>query len=124
MRAWRGESGSAVRSDPQTGGLAISVAVPVQRYKVVLGAVMLSTSNREIDEELRTVRLELLRIFGVTLLVTILLSLYLANAITRPIRRLAVAAQRARGRAGRIELAEATGRHAEIGELAGAVLEA
>src|SRR5205814_390783 len=64
MRALRGESGSAVRSDPQTGGLAISVAVPVQRYKVVLGAVMLSSSNGEIEEELRTVRLEALRIFG------------------------------------------------------------
>src|SRR6266513_1025336 len=33
MRALRGESGSAVRSDPQTGGLAISVAVPVQRSR-------------------------------------------------------------------------------------------
>src|SRR5271170_3883565 len=66
--ALRGESGSAVRSDSQTGGLVISVAVPLHRYKQVLGAVMLSTSDREITEELRTIRLELLRIFGVTLL--------------------------------------------------------
>src|SRR5438045_8239724 len=123
MRAWRGESGSAVRSDPQTGGLAISVAVPVQRYKVVLGAVMLSTSNREIEEELRTVRLELLRIFGVTLLVTVLLSLYLASTIARPIRRLAMAAQRARGRGARIEIPDFTGRNDEIGELAGSLRE-
>ena len=84
---------------------------------------MLSTSNREIEDELRTVRLDLIRIFGVTLLVTILLSLYLANAIARPIRRLAAAAQRARGRGGRIELAEVTGRHDEIGELAGSLRE-
>ena len=113
-----GESGSAVRSDPQTGGLVISVAVPVQRYKQVLGAVMLSTGNREIEEELRTVRLELLRIFGVTLLVTVLLSLYLAGTIARPIRRLAAAAQRARGRGARIEIPDVTGRSDEIGELA------
>ena len=93
VAALHGESGSAVRSDPQTDGLVISVAVPVHRYKQVLGAIMLSTGNREIEQELRTVRLELLRIFGVTLLVTVLLSLYLAGTIARPIRRLAAAAQ-------------------------------
>ena len=117
MRALRGESGSAVRSDPQTGGLAISVAVPVQRYKQVLGAVMLSSSNGEIEEELRTVRLELLRIFGVALLVTILLSLYLASTIARPLRRLADAAERARGRGARVEIPDLIGRGDEIGEL-------
>ena len=122
-RALYGGGGSAVRVDPQTGGLVISVAVPLQRYKQVLGAVMLSTSNREIDEELRTVRLELLRIFGVTLLVTVLLSLYLASTITQPIRRLAAAAQRARGRGARIEIPDVTGRSDEIGELAAATRE-
>src|SRR4029077_17517339 len=60
MRALRGESGSAGRSDAAAGGLGVSVAVPVQRYKQVLGAVMLSSGNGEIEEELRTVRLELL----------------------------------------------------------------
>jgi two-component system, OmpR family, sensor histidine kinase ChvG len=123
LQASRGESGSAVRSDPETGGLVISVAVPLQRYKQVLGAVMLSTTSREIEEELRTVRLELMRIFGVTLLVTVLLSLYLASTIARPIRRLANAAQRARGRGARIEIPEITGRNDEIGELAGSLRE-
>jgi two-component system sensor histidine kinase ChvG len=89
----------------------------------VLGAVMLSTTSREIEEELRTVRLELMRIFGVTLLVTVLLSLYLASTIARPIRRLANAAQRARGRGARIEIPEITGRNDEIGELAGSLRE-
>ena len=123
LQASRGESGSAVRSDPETGGLVISVAVPLQRYKQVLGAVMVSSSSREIEEELRTVRLELLRIFGVTLLVTVLLSLYLASTIARPIRRLAAAAQRARGRGARIEIPEITGRNDEIGELAASLRE-
>jgi two-component system sensor histidine kinase ChvG len=117
-QALRGDNGSAVRSDPQTGGLVINVAVPLHRYKQVLGAVMLSTGNREIEEELRTVRLELLRIFGVMLLVTVLLSLYLASTIARPIRRLAAAAQRARGRGARIEIPDVTARSDEIGELA------
>jgi two-component system sensor histidine kinase ChvG len=122
-RALRGESASAVRSDPQSGGLVISVAVPVQRYKQVLGAVMLSSGNGEIEEELRTVRLELLRIFGVALLVTVLLSLYLAGTIARPIRRLAGAAERARGRGARVEIPDFTGRGDEIGELSGSLRE-
>jgi two-component system sensor histidine kinase ChvG len=117
VRALRGENGSAVRGDPQTGGLVISVAVPVQRYKQVLGAVMLSNANGEIEEELRTVRLELLRIFAVALLVTVLLSVYLAGTIARPIRRLADAAERARGRGARVEIPDLAGRGDEIGEL-------
>ncbi len=59
-----------------------------------------------------------MRIFGVTLLVTVLLSLYLAGTIAQPIRRLAMAAQRARGRTARIEIPEITERRDEIGELA------
>ena len=123
LRALHGESGSAVRSDPQTGGLVISVAVPVQRYKQVLGAVMLSTSNGEIEEELRTVRLELLRIFAVAVLVTVLLSLYLAGTIARPIRLLAAAAERARGRGTHIDIPDFTERRDEIGELSGSLRE-
>jgi two-component system sensor histidine kinase ChvG len=122
MRALHGESASLVRSDP-AGGLVISVAVPVQRYKQVLGAVMLSTGSGEIEEELRTVRLELLRIFGAALLVTILLSLYLAGTIARPVRRLAAAAERARGRGARVEIPDFTARGDEIGELSGSLRE-
>jgi len=66
---------------------------------------------------LRTVRFELLRIFGVALLVTILLSVYLASAIARPIRRLAEASERAQGRGARIEIPDLTQRGDEIGDL-------
>src|SRR5246127_2041795 len=54
MRALRGETGSAIRTDPQTGGLVFSVAIPIQRYKQVLGAVMLSAGSSEIEGGLRT----------------------------------------------------------------------
>ena len=81
IRALRGETASAIRSDPVSRGLVLSVAIPIQQYKEVLGAVMLSTSSGEIEEEVRTVRLELLRIFSVALLVTVLLSFYLAGTI-------------------------------------------
>jgi two-component system, OmpR family, sensor histidine kinase ChvG len=117
IRALRGEPASAIRSEPATGGLVFSAAIPIQRYKQVLGAVMLSAGSGEIEEELRTVRLELLRIFGVALLVTVLLSFYLAGTIARPIRRLAAAAERARGRRARVEIPDFTRRGDEIGDL-------
>src|SRR5271169_304605 len=119
IRALRGETSSAIRSDPASGGLVLSVAIPVQRYKQVLGAVMLSTGSGEIEEEVRTVRLELLRIFSVALLVTVLLSFYLAGTIVRPIRRLAGAAERARGRRAPVEIPDFTRRGDEIGDLSG-----
>jgi two-component system, OmpR family, sensor histidine kinase ChvG len=116
-RALHGESGSAVRREPADNGLVISVAVPVQRYKEVLGAVMLSSANGDIENELRTVRFELLRIFGAALMVTLLLSVYLAGTIGRPIRRLAAAAERVRGRGARIDIPDLTRRGDEIGDL-------
>ncbi len=122
-RALRGETGEAIRRDPATGGLVFSVAIPVQRYKEVLGALMLSTGSGEIEQELRTVRLELLRIFGVALLVTVLMSFYLAGTIVRPIRRLAAAAERARGRRARVEIPDFTRRGDEIGDLSGSLRE-
>jgi two-component system, OmpR family, sensor histidine kinase ChvG len=123
IQALRGETGSAIRTDPTSGGLVLSVAIPVQRYKQVLGAVMLSTGSGEIEEEVRNVRLELLRIFGVALLVTVLLSFYLAGTIVRPIRRLAAAAERARGRRARVEIPDFTRRGDEIGDLSGSLRE-
>ena len=123
IRALRGETTSAIRSDPASSGLVLSVATPIQRYKQVLGAVMLSTGSGEIEEEVRTVRLELLRIFGVALLVTVLLSFYLAGTIVRPIRRLAGAAERARGRRARVEIPDFTRRGDEIGDLSGSLRE-
>ena len=115
--ALRGESGSAVRRDAKDKTLVISVAVPVQRYKEVLGAVMLSSVSGDIEAELRNVRFELLRIFSVALLVTVLLSVYLASTIARPIHRLAEAAERVQGRGARIEIPDLTQRGDEIGDL-------
>jgi two-component system, OmpR family, sensor histidine kinase ChvG len=122
-QALGGETGTAIRRNLSTGGLVFSVAVPIQRFKQVLGAVVLSTGSREIQNELRNVRLELLRIFGIALFVTVLLSLYLAGTIARPIRLLAAAAQRARGRRARVEIPDFTGRGDEIGDLSGALRE-
>jgi two-component system, OmpR family, sensor histidine kinase ChvG len=82
-----------------------------------------STSSGEIEKELRNVRLELLQIFGAALLITVLLSFWLAGTIARPIRRLAAAAERARGRGARVEIPDFTGRRDEIGDLSGSLRE-
>jgi len=75
-----------------TDGLVLAVTVPVQRTKQVMGAVMVSRPDNKVAAAVREVRFDILKIFGITLLVTILLSLYLARAIARPVRQLAMAA--------------------------------
>ena len=100
-------------------GLVLTAAVPVQRYKQVLGVVMLSTDGALIEKALYDVRLDILKIVGVALSVTILLSLYLAGTIARPIRRLALAAEQIRhDRGAREAMPGLTDRNDEIGDLA------
>ncbi len=111
-----GQGMAAVRDDT-TGGMVISVAVPVQRYKQVLGALMLSTDSSEIEAGLRAVRISILRVFAVALGVTILLSLYLAGTIGRPLRRLAAAAERVQRAHGRQAEFPDLNRGDEIGDL-------
>ena len=104
-----------------TGGdrLILSVAVPVQRYKHVLGVLMLTRGSHAIDNALLEVRLDILKIFAVALGVTVLLSMYLAGTIVRPIRRLAAAAERVRHDHGRQQtIPDFAGRNDEIGDLA------
>ncbi|MGQ9368078.1 stimulus-sensing domain-containing protein [Azospirillum sp. ST 5-10] len=124
-RALAGEVGSTVwRSDAGDGdnGLMLTVAVPVQRYKQVLGAVLLTRNGAEIDDAIRSVRFDILRVFAVALGVTVLLSLYLAGTIARPVRRLAGAAERVRTGHGRhAEIPDFTARGDEIGDLSGAL---
>ena len=69
--------------------MVVTAAVPVQRYKRVLGALMLSKDSRDIEAALVEVRVGIVEVFAVVLGVTVLLSLYLAGTIARPSRRLA-----------------------------------
>lgn len=122
-RALAGENSKTVwRLDTRTerADLLLTVAVPVQRYKEVLGAVLLSRSGAGIDDAIRSVRFDILKVFAAALLVTVGLSFYLASTIARPIRRLAQAADRLRAGHGRhTEIPDFTRRGDEIGELSG-----
>lgn len=102
--------------------LVMMVAVPVQRYKQVLGALMLSVNDESIENSLRNVRLEILKVFAGVIFVTVLLSLWLAGTIARPVRRLAAAADRVRsGRGREKEIPDFTKRGDEIGDLSGSL---
>jgi two-component system sensor histidine kinase ChvG len=104
--------------------LMFGVAVPVQRLRVVLGAVLVTRDSAAIERTLQSVREEILIVFLVALAITILLSIYLAGTITRPIHRLAEAAERVRrGHGRRLEIPDFTRRRDEIGELSGSLRE-
>lgn len=104
------------------GELIVSVAVPIQRYRAVLGALMLSTRGGDIDAIVRAERFAILQVFMVALGVTILLSVVLAGTIAEPVRRLAQAAEIVRrGKNARAQIPDFTDRRDEIGELSGSL---
>ena len=72
--ALRGFNASAVRVSGD-GRLILSAAVPVQRYKQVLGALLLMRDNRAIAASLREVRYDMMVIAAAALGITVLLSL-------------------------------------------------
>ena len=109
---------SAIVRDAGDAGLVVSVAVPVKRYRQVVGAVVLSGDFEEIEAGLRASRIVLMKSVAVALALTFPLSLYLAGTIGWPLRRLAAAAERVRNGQGRqFEIPDFTSRGDEIGEL-------
>ncbi|MGF7158666.1 two-component system sensor histidine kinase ChvG [Rhodoligotrophos appendicifer] len=98
--------------------IIVSVAVPIQRFRAVLGALVLSTQGGDIDDTLRGERRIILFTFMFAALVTVLLSVLLAGTIAEPIRRLALAAERVRhGVNKRVEIPDFSSRRDEIGHL-------
>ncbi|MDG2320816.1 MAG: stimulus-sensing domain-containing protein [Rhodospirillaceae bacterium] len=117
----QGEAGNAVRID-RGGHKVLTVAVPVQFYKQVAGAVLVSDGDANLEQRLFEVRSAILTIFVWTCVVTVLLSLYLASTIARPIRRLAEAATRVRESLSRQhDIPDLSRRGDEIGALSSAL---
>ncbi|MGB8183061.1 MAG: stimulus-sensing domain-containing protein [Stellaceae bacterium] len=122
-QALAGDVAHSVRTRGNAG-LILTVAVPVQHYRKVLGAVQLSIGSRDIENAIRSVRIEFIKVFAFALGVSVLLSIYLAGTIARPIRRLAAAAEAVRRRPAReAAIPDLTARHDEIGDLSGALRE-
>lgn len=118
--ALSGAAADFVRVDGQ-GRLVVSVAVPVQRVRSVVGAILLSTAPGDIDAIVSQERWGILRIALIAAVVQIALSLALAGTIAGPMRRLSEAAERVQtaGNA-RAEMPDFTDRQDEIGHLSGA----
>jgi two-component system, OmpR family, sensor histidine kinase ChvG len=119
--ALNGASVSVVRVNDEKE-IVVSVAVPIQRFRAVLGTLVLSTRGGEIDEVLRNERRIVFFTFLFAALVTSLLAMSLAGHIAEPIRLLARAAERVRkGVNNRVEIPDFTQRRDEIGHLSGAL---
>ncbi len=121
IKALTGNRATVVRVNEQ-GEQMVSVAVPVQRFRGVLGVLMLSTEGGDIDNIIAAERQAILRVFGVASLVIVLLSMLLASTIANPLRRLAAAAVRVRrGVTSREEIPDFSDREDEIGNLSTAL---
>lgn len=106
------------------GGLLLGAAAPIQRFKQVLGVVLVTGDAEGVDAGVRAVRFDILRVFAVALAVTVALSLYLSRAIAGPVRRLAEAADNVRRGHGRAEaIPDFSTRRDEIGELSASLRE-
>ncbi len=120
-QALNGAHASMVRINDR-GEVIVSVAVPVQRFRAVRGALMLSTQGAEIDQMVEAERLAIVKVFAIAAAVMVVLSMLLAGTIAGPVRRLADGAERVRRRIRtRVEIPDFTRRRDEIGELSGAL---
>ena len=118
-QALDGQNASKVRIN-EHGDVIVSVAVPVQRFRAVRGALMLSTQGADIDDMVEAERLAILKVFLVAAIVMVMLSILLAGTIAEPVRRLADAAESVRRRIrSRVEIPDFTRRRDEIGHLSG-----
>jgi two-component system sensor histidine kinase ChvG len=116
-----GHKASMVRVTDR-GEVIVSVAVPVQRFRAVRGALLLSTQGGDIDQAVESERLQIVKLFLILLGVMVVLSMLLAGTIAGPVRRLAEGAERVRHRIrSRVEIPDLTARRDEIGHLSGAL---
>jgi two-component system sensor histidine kinase ChvG len=112
----RGKAVSVVRNAPDLTPV-LSAAIPVDAN------VLLATDNdRAFTRTVRTQRAVIGSIMTAVILLSVLLSLFLARTIVRPMRRLAIAAHRVRlGRSREVRVPRLPSRSDEIGLLARAV---
>ncbi len=117
VKALSGSPQTAQRRN-QRGELIVSVAVPIQRSRAILGVLLLSTEGDDIDKIVQGERMAVFRVFGVVSAVMVILSLFLASTIANPLRKLAAAADRVRyGVKNRVEIPDFSERQDEVGHL-------
>ena len=120
-KALGGGTGTAIRRTPDYQ-VVLSVAVPVQHYQRVMGALLATEVDDDLAQSMFEVRLTIFKAFAVALFITVALSFYLAGTIARPVRHLAAAAERVRrGQNRRHAIPDLSARGDEIGDLSAAL---
>src|SRR5262249_55513625 len=123
IQALLGLKASSVKVN-ERGEIIVLVSVPIQRFRAVRGALLLSTQGAEIDSAVAAERVQVVLLFLALGTVMVLLSMLLARTIAGPVRRLADGAESVRRRIrSRVEIPDFTYRRDEIGELSGALRE-
>ena len=108
-------------------GSVFVAATPVEGVGGPIGAVVVRTAAGEIDQLVSVEREQLLQMFVVALLVSVVLSLVLASTIANPLSDLSAAAELGRDKNARkmsptrVRIPDLTGRPDEIGRLSGAL---
>jgi two-component system sensor histidine kinase ChvG len=116
-QALAGHTVTAISATPN-GELIATVAVPVQRYRVIQGALTMATETGDVDRLVRAEKVATLEWFCAALLATVLSSVLLASRIARPIRKLADAAGNIDpSRARQADIPNLSARDDEIGDL-------
>ena len=118
------EVGTALKGDRYAGmrrgdggARVVSVSIPIQHVRAVLGVVTLEASD--VDAIIARERAALLPFILIAILVTVASSFLLNSLVAQPVLRLARAADRVRqNRAGAISLPELARRDDEVGDLA------
>jgi two-component system sensor histidine kinase ChvG len=118
-QALGGSKGSLVSINDRAE-VIVSVAVPVQRFRTVRGALLLSTQGGDINQAVAAERWAIIKVALIATGIMTMLSILLAATIAGPVRRLADAAERVRRRIkSRVEIPDFTRRRDEIGHLSG-----
>ncbi len=108
----------------ELGETILNFAVPIEKGGKVLGALLLTTADGEIDALLAEERLSVVRIWLLIMAVTIIVSFVLAGTIAGPMHRLAQAAVRVRKNIkARTDIPDFSHRSDEVGHLAHALRE-
>ncbi|MFK7943621.1 MAG: stimulus-sensing domain-containing protein [Paracoccaceae bacterium] len=127
LRAAQGQIAHSVRQNSEAETI-VSVAMPVRKLQAIMGVLQLSTRGGDIERFVREERRAVLEVFALASIVSVLLSILLANMIASPIRELARAAHMEGASAARPvspekpEIPDLTYRTDEIGELSGALI--
>ena len=102
----------------EDGDIFLSAAAPLFKNGTFLGVVLITRKAKDIEKDIAQVWTSILKIFALTTVITIILSIYLSGVIAKPLKRLARAAEGVRkGKLSYDAIPDMSERYDEIGEL-------